>query len=133
MKKNKIILTVIKESDGGFSAIGHLGKNNQDLIVTQSETWDELKEISLGTVNLYLEDKGKTKVSINEIDFSFDLPSFLDTYPQLDASALAKQTGIEKSSLSKKDPGKKKASDRQAHRILAAVKQLCSQSTKMSA
>ena len=67
MKKNKIILTVIKESDGSFSAIGHVGKNNQDLITTQGDTWYELKETALNAVNMYLKDKGKPTVTFIEL------------------------------------------------------------------
>ena len=133
MKKNKIILTVIKESDGGFSAIGNIGKNKQDLITTQGDTWDELKEKALNAVNLYLKEKSKSSVTFNELDFSFDLPSFLDAYPQLDAAALAKQADVNAPMLSKNASGKKKAADRQLHRILSAVKQLRNESSKLSA
>lgn len=124
MKKKKIILTVIKEADGGFSAIGYAGKNNQDLIAAQGDTWEKLKEMALDAVNLYLKNKDKAPVTINEVNFSFDLPSFFDAYPQMSASALAKQTVLNKSLLSQSASGKKNASDRQVHRILAAVKQL---------
>jgi hypothetical protein len=133
VKKNKIILTVIKESDGSFSAIGHMGKNVQDLIAAQGDTWDELKELALEAVNLYLKDNGKTTVSIHEIDFSFDLPSFFDPYPQLDAAALAKNTDVKTRLLNQRVSGKKKASERQVQRILAAVKLLRSKSSKLSA
>ncbi len=130
MKKNKIILTVIKESDGGFSAIGQY---HQDLIATQGDTWNELKERALDAVNLHLKHKGKTTVSLHEIDFSFDLPSFFDAYPRLDAAALAKQTYAKARLSDQRVSDKKKPSERQVHRILAAVKQLGSKSPSLPA
>jgi predicted RNA-binding protein Jag len=133
VKKNKIILTVIKESDGGFSAIGHLGQYHQDLIATQGDTWNELKELALEAVNEYLKHKGKITVSIHEIDFSFDLPSFFDAYPKLDAAALAKQTDVKAHFSDRRVSGNKKAKERQVHRILAAVKQLRSKSPTLPA
>lgn len=117
------MFTVIKESDGGFSVLGHPGKNNKALIATQGETWEELREKALDAVNTYLKRKGEASVTIDEIDFSFDLPSFFDAYPQLNASTFLNQTGVRKSI----SPGKKQATDRQVNRIVAAVKQLGSE------
>ncbi|WP_224994940.1 hypothetical protein [Cesiribacter sp. SM1] len=132
MKKNKIILTAIKESDGSFSAIGQVGKNNQDLIATQGDTWDELKKSALEAVNTFLKRKDKAPITLNEIDLSFDLPSFLDAYPQLNVSALSNQAGGRKPLVSQPVPGRKQATDRKVLHILAAVKQLCSKPSKFS-
>ena len=122
MKRNKIVFTVIKESDGGFSAIGHAGKSHQNLIAAQGDTWEELKEMTLSAVNLHLKDQDKAPVTIDKIDYSFDLPSFFDAYPQVDASVLTNQAGKNKASSSRKASGKKQAPARQLHRILEAVK-----------
>lgn len=124
MKKSKILLTVIKESDGGFSVLGHPGKNQKELVSTQADTWEELKESALTAVNGFLKDKGHVPVTMEEISFSFDLPSFLDTYPQLTTSALAEGADTKTARVKQPATGKKKAPDRQLHRILSAVKQL---------
>lgn len=133
MKKNKICLTVIKEADGSFSAIGHDGKNKQELIAAQGDTWEELKRIAMETVNAYLNNRGIAPVTAHEIDFGFDLPAFFDAYPQLNPAQLANQKTVSPSPAGKPGAGKRKTADRQVHRIVAAVKQLQQEESKLSA
>lgn len=124
MKRNKIVFTVIKESDGGFSAIGHAGKRNQHLIAAQGDTWEELKEMALDAVNLYLKRMDIAPVTVDNVDYSFDLPSFFDAYPHIDTTALSNHARRKNAFPSQHAQGIKKTPDRQLHRILEAVKPL---------
>lgn len=124
MKKGKIVLTVIKESDGSFGLLGQPEKNLHELIATQADSWEALKAKAVESVNAFLKEKDRPPISIKEIDFSFDLPSFLDANPQLTAAALSHQPERNKTLLNQKASSKKKAPNRQTDRILAALKQL---------
>lgn len=124
MKKRKIVLTVIKESDGRFGVLGHPEKHPLELITTQADSWEELKVNAVEKVNAFLKEKDQPPISLTEIDFSFDLPSFLDNYPQLTATALAQQAEKRKSLLKERTAGHKKVTNSQTDQILAALKQL---------
>jgi len=68
MKRNKIILEVVKE-DSGYSAMATIDDN---FIATEAETFANLKANSLEAVNLAFEKKGVV-YSSNEISFEYDL------------------------------------------------------------
>ncbi|WP_224994317.1 hypothetical protein [Cesiribacter sp. SM1] len=132
MKKQRIIFTVIIERDGSFSAIGHTGKNNSELIAAQGDSWAELKKETLKRANLYLEEKGKSPLAAGHIDYSFDLPSFFDAYPQMDVSHLSQLKGEKHSRTKITNGSKNNVADRQLYRILDAVQKAGTLSTHNS-
>jgi hypothetical protein len=133
MKKKKILLVLIKEADGSFSALGHPERDRQELVSAQADSWEELKEKALLAVNAYRNSKGQEPVTHAELEFSFDLPSFFDAYPTISAAALAPQGTSGKGADRKAQSGRKKTTGRQLHRILEAVKELDSEPSKRSA
>ena len=119
MKKPKIKIKVTKE-DAGYSA-NTLVNNN--FIATESETFEELKEMILEAVNLSFEDMGFI-YTIDEIQFEYDLGSFFDFYKVINAKALSDRLGMNQSLLAQYIKGSKKPSTNQTKRILRGVQQI---------
>jgi predicted RNase H-like HicB family nuclease len=119
MRKPKIKIKVIKE-DTGYSAYSEVGKN---LIATQGETFEELKDMILDAVNLTFEDQAFVYIE-NELQFEFDLESFFDFYKVINAKALSERIGMNQSLLSQYINGIKKPSASQTKRILNGVQQI---------
>jgi predicted RNase H-like HicB family nuclease len=119
MRKPKIKVKVIKE-DIGYSAYSEVGKN---LIATQGETFEELKDMILDAVNLTFEDQAFVYIE-NELQFEFDLESFFDFYKVINAKALSERIGMNQSLLSQYINGIKKPSASQTKRILNGVQQI---------
>jgi predicted RNase H-like HicB family nuclease len=119
MRKPKIKVKVIKE-DTGYSAYSEVGKN---LIATQGETFEELKDMILDAVNLTFEDQAFVYIE-NELQFEFDLESFFDFYKVINAKALSERIGMNQSLLSQYINGIKKPSASQTKRILNGVQQI---------
>lgn len=119
MRKPKIKVKVIKE-DTGYSAYSEVGKN---LIATQGETFEELKDMILDAVNLTFEDQAFVYLE-NELQFEFDLESFFDFYKVINAKALSERIGMNQSLLSQYIKGIKKPSASQTKRILNGVQQI---------
>ncbi|MEQ6120840.1 hypothetical protein [Reichenbachiella sp. MALMAid0571] len=119
MKKPKVKITVTKE-DTGYSATALIGDN---FIATESETFDELKEMVLEAVNLSFEEKGLV-YTLEDIQFEYDLESFFDFYKVINAKALSERIGMNQSLLSQYIKGIKKPSALQTKRILQGVQQI---------
>jgi predicted RNase H-like HicB family nuclease len=119
MKKPKIKLKVIKK-DTGYSAYSKVGEN---LIASQGETFEELKDMILDAVNLTFEDR-QFVYTENELQFEFDLESFFDFYKVINAKALSERIGMNQSLLSQYIKGIKKPSASQTKRILNGVQQI---------
>jgi len=119
MKKPKIKMKVIKE-DAGYSAVAHVRSN---LIATQGESFEELKEMVLEVVNLTFEDE-EFNYTISEIRFEYDLESFFSFYKVINAKALSERIGMNQSLLAQYINGIKKPSAAQTKRILSGVQQI---------
>lgn len=119
MKKPKIKITVTKE-DTGYSATTSIKGN---FIATESETFEQLKEMILEAINLTFEDMGFV-YTINEIDFEYDIESFFDFYKVINAKALSERIGMNQSLLAQYIKGIKKPSVAQTKRILFGVQQI---------
>ena len=119
MKKQKIVMIVIKE-DSGYSASTHL----KDMFIgTQGEDLDELKNNIVEAVNLAFEDKGLT-YDIGEISLKPDLQSFFDFYKVINAKALSERIKMDKKLLTQYMNGEKKPSSSQTRRIFKGVQQM---------
>jgi hypothetical protein len=119
MKKPKINITVVKE-DKGYSAKTSVANN---FIVTEGDTFEELKNNILEAVNLAFEDKGFV-YNIDEIIFSYDLESFFDFYKVINAKAFSERIGMNQSLLAQYIKGIKIPSPDQTRRILKGVQQI---------
>ncbi|MDY0090836.1 MAG: XRE family transcriptional regulator [Flavobacteriaceae bacterium] len=127
MKKQKIKITVTKE-DTGYSAFGKVDNN---LIGTEAETFEELKEMILEAVNLTFEEEGIV-YTIDDIQFEYDLESFFDFYRVINAKALSERIGMNQSLLAQYIKGSKKPSQTQTKRILKGVQQIGKELSEVS-
>jgi len=94
----KTILFIVGKTRTGFDAYREEAGNN--LIATTGSNITELKENILEAYNLYLSDSEVPAISIDQITFQFDLPSFFEFYKEINASALGKRIGMHKSLIS---------------------------------
>jgi hypothetical protein len=117
--KPKIKLTIIKE-EKGYTATGQWKDRS---LITCGDTWEELQNMIIDMLNLVFEDLGY-KYAIQEVEFTYDLPSFFDFYKVLNVSALSKQINMPQSLLAQYISGKKKPSATQKARILKGVQQV---------
>lgn len=114
----KKISVIIEKTHTGYSAY------TEDYpAFTTGKTMDELKANMVDGLNLYFEDKGR-EVTIDNLYFSVDLESFFDLYPVVNAAALSKKVGMNKSLLSQYVTGKKKPSEKQVQKILEGVREV---------
>jgi len=119
MKKQKIVMTVIKE-DSGYSASAKL----KDIFIgTQGEDLDELKNNIVEAVNLAFGDNGLT-YDISEITLKPDLQSFFDFYKVINAKALSERINMDKKLLAQYMNGEKKPTASQTRRIFKGVQQM---------
>jgi len=104
----------------GYSTICHVGK---DFVGTQGETLDELHFNNLEVTNLYGEENGHVW-TLDEITFTYDLPSFFAFYSVINAKALSQRIGMNQSLLSQYINGVKRPSSAQTRRILDGVQKI---------
>ncbi|MEX2336138.1 MAG: hypothetical protein WD555_02570 [Fulvivirga sp.] len=114
----KKIIVIVEKTHTGYSAYSEAYP-----AFTTGKTMDELKYNMIEGLNLYFEDKDR-KITIDDLSFLLDLESFFDLYPVINASALSKKVGMNKTLLSQYVTGKKKPSEKQVQRILAGVRQV---------
>ncbi len=118
-RKPKIKLKILKEDDG-YSAVGQWKDRS---LITCGDTWEELQKMIIEMINLVFEDLDY-QYSIDEIEFTYDLPSFFDFYKVLNVSALSKRLHMPQSLLAQYINGIKKPSAAQTLRILKGVQQV---------
>lgn len=116
MRKPKIKIEIHKE-DQGFSAVGQWRDRH---LLTQGDTWPELKSSIIEMLNLSFEDKGYT-FTMKDVVLSYDLKSFFAFYRVINAKALAERIGMNQSLLAQYIHGSKKPSQAQIRRILKGV------------
>jgi hypothetical protein len=119
MKKPKVKVTITKENTG-YSAHTLVSEN---FIATEAESFEELKQMILESVNLSFEEKG-FMYTIEELQFEYDLESFFGFYKVINAKALSERIGMNQSLLAQYIKGIKKPSSTQKKRILKGVQQI---------
>jgi transcriptional regulator with XRE-family HTH domain len=125
----KTILFIVGKTRTGFDAYREEAGNN--LIATTGSNMIELKENILEAYNLYLSDSKVPSISIDQIDFQYDLPSFFEFYKEINASALGKRIGMHKSLISEYANGRRKPSAKQVKKILYGVKELAKELSEL--
>jgi hypothetical protein len=114
-----IKFTVGKTSTG-FD--GYYEKDGTIVAVTTGATIAELKQNALEAYNLYASESGRKEITAESITFEYDLASFFEMYPVINASGLSARLGINKTLLSQYINGNKKPSAKQVQKILGEVK-----------
>ncbi len=125
----KSIIFIVGKTQTGFDAYREEAGNN--LIATTGSNMIELKENILEAYNLYLSDSKVPAISIDQITFQYDLPSFFEFYKEINASALGKRIGMHKSLISEYVNGKRKPSEKQVKKILGGVKELAKELSEL--
>lgn len=112
----------VGKTSTGFDA--YYETNGNVVAVTTGDTLAELKDNALEAYNLFAEESGRKTVTLDQIAFEFDLPSFFEFYKEISASGLANRVGMHKSLLSEYINGKRKPSEKQVQKVFAGIKQL---------
>jgi len=113
---------IVGKTSTGYDA--YLEIKDSIVVVTTGSNMTELKANALEGYNLYLEEKDLPIVTSEQITFEFELPSFFEYFKEVNASALSKRIGMNKSLLSEYVNGKRKPSAKQVQKILDGVRQL---------
>ena len=113
---------IVGKTATGYDAYSEV--NEQIVAVTTGTNLAELKTNALEAYNLYLEEKKKPQIIIDQIKLEFDLPSFFEFYKEINASGLAKRIGMHKSLLSEYINGKRKPSEKQTEKVFEGIRQL---------
>lgn len=117
----KKIIFIVEKTDTGFSAYA---KDNKYPVTTVGDTMEELKQNMLDAVNSYMEFNRLPEVGAASIAVKIDLPQFFEYYNEINASALSKRIGMNRSLLSQYAKGIKSPSENQTKKILAGIKSL---------
>ncbi len=125
----KKINFIVEKTNTGFSA--YYEDNDSILAATTGSNIPELKENILESYNLFAEHQKRQPITASQIGLQFDLSSFFEFYKEINASALGRRIGINKSLISEYVNGKRTPSEKQVQRILTGIKQLGRELTEL--
>jgi hypothetical protein len=125
----KTIKFIVGKTSTGFDAYAE--NNGLIVAITTGAHLTEVRNNALEAYNLWLEEKGKSKITDDQLKLEFDLASFFEFYKEINAKSLAKRIGMNQTLLSQYVNGIKKPSDKQVHKILAGVRQLGRELTEL--
>jgi predicted RNase H-like HicB family nuclease len=91
----KVINVIVEKTKDGYSAY-----TTDYPICTVGNSMDEIKANILEAINLYRTHNKKQPVKMTGFLFKLDLSSFFELYPVINASALSKKVGMNKTLLS---------------------------------
>lgn len=110
----------VTKEEAGYSAHALV---NGNFIGTEGETFEELQENIQEAINLAFEEK-RMVYEMREIQFEYDLESFLDFYKVINAKALSERIVMNHNLLAQYIKGIKKPAAMQTKRILKDVQQI---------
>jgi hypothetical protein len=118
----KSIKFIVEKTSTGFSAYAE----NFDTfpIGTTGDNLNELKNNILEAANLYLDHIAKKLITVDQINLTFDVPSFFEFYNVINAKALSSRIGMNNTLLSQYVQGIKKPSPKQVEKILLGIKEV---------
>jgi len=109
---------IVEKTRTGYSAYAE-----KYPVYTVGKSLEELKSNILESINLLLEEQGKTVIE-DDLRIVLDLPQFFSFYKVINAKALSERIGMNQSLLAQYIKGIKKPSPAQTHRILKGVRQV---------
>ena len=109
---------IVERTKTGYSAYAE-----KFPVYTVGKSLEDLKSNILESINLYLEDQGKS-VAEDDLRIMLDLPQFFEFYKVINAKALSERIGMNQSLLAQYIKGIKKPSASQTNRILKGVQQV---------
>ena len=114
MKKYKFI---VEKTDTGYSAY------EKSLIIgIVGNTLEDLYNMALDAVNLYLGSNENSQADLSQIKFIYDIPQFFEYYSFLNVREFAKYIGMSSGSMYHYAQGVKKPSEKQAIKILNGIR-----------
>ncbi|MEO6978809.1 MAG: helix-turn-helix transcriptional regulator [Mucilaginibacter sp.] len=125
----KKINFVVEKTGTGFSA--YYEDNDNILAATTGSNIPELKNNILESYNLFAEHQQRQPITAAQVGLQFDLSSFFEFYKEINAAALGRRIGINKSLISEYVNGKRTPSEKQVQRILTGIKQLGRELTEL--
>lgn len=124
----KIEFTVEKTGTG-YSA--YANPRDGGIIATTGGTIAELKNNMLDAANTFLDYEKRPLATENDLFITLDIPQFFEYYKEVNASALSKRIGMNKTLLSQYINGQKKPSPKQTNRILEGIRELGNELSKL--
>lgn len=114
MKKAVFIVEI---TNTGYSAYA----DNYD-VGTTSDTYKELKENMLNSLNSLLEEEGKKSATFEDLTIKFDLQQFLSYYSGININVISKKYNLNNSLISQYKTGEKYPSEKQARKVIDSIK-----------
>lgn len=111
---SKYHMIVERTSSGGYAAHWRDGA-----IFSGGKSFEELKTNMVEALNFGLD---KEDVMFEDLKLTYDIPSFFEANPAVNAAGLAREIGMTKSLLSQYASGTKKPSAVQATKILEGIR-----------
>ena len=108
---------IVEKTNDGYSAFAE----NYNAATT-GDTYEELKQNILDSLNTLLEHEGKKLATFNDITIKFDLQQFLSFYSGINILAISKKYHLNNSLLSQYKSGDKYPSEAQAKKIINSIK-----------
>lgn len=108
---------IVEKTKDGYSAFAE----NYNAATT-GDTYEELKQNILDSLNTLLEYKSKKLATFNDITIKFDLQQFLSFYSGINILAISKKYNLNNSLISQYKSGDKYPSEVQAKKIIDSIK-----------
>ena len=125
----KKINFIVEKTGTGFSAYHE--ENGQILAATTGSNIPELKANILESFNLFAGYQKRPTITVDQVALKFDITSFFEFYKEINASALGRRIGMNKSLISEYVNGKRTPSEKQVQKILTGIKQLGHELTEL--
>lgn len=117
----KNIIFNVEKTSTGYSGWAEI---DGSIAVTTGGDMDELKSNALESVNLLLEELGMEPISIQDIQFPYEIQAFFEKFKDINTTAFAKRVPINRSLLSQYINGSKIPSVAMCKKITIAINQL---------
>ena len=112
----------VGKTNTGFDA--YREENGKIVAVTTGANPTELKLNIVESYNLYQEYNHKKKITTEQVNITYDVPSFFEYYDIISAKALSARIGMNNTLLSHYINGIKKPSQKQVEKILTGIKEV---------
>ncbi len=111
------IAFIVEKTSSGYSAYA------EDYnAATTADTYKELKQNMLDSINLLFEHEGKPLAKISDLSIKFDMQQFLNYYKGINILDISEKIGMNNSLISQYKSGKKYPSEIQAFKIIEGIK-----------
>ena len=127
----KVLHATIERSEDAFFAY----INDMDGFVSGGNSYDEVKSNLMGIFKEFVDEDEEIRKKYRngyKLRFEVNLASFFDLVPEVNISQLAKTGGINPGLLRQYVSGTRKASEKQAERVMKAIEKLAAKLNSLS-